>query len=266
MADAATAMAKAVHAFLQRAATDLAKQIGPQLGKVAKGGTDDALAEERAKRVQEILRSLNLSFWDELPNEVEKYLVIVAQDGAKEALLSLQAAAQEVDKDTFTLANAQAIEWAKDRAAELVGMKRVNGEFVPNPNAQWQIDTDTREDIKDLVGQALEEGWSNDTLASALQEDAAFSDARAENIARTETARADVQGSLVGYKNSGVVDRKQWLTAPDCCDLCQELDGEIVGLEEQFPKGGGDGAPLHPQCRCDVLPVLSETPDEGNDQ
>jgi len=258
-------MQKAVHAFLQRAATDVAKQIGPQLGKVAKGSADEALAEERAKRVREILESLDLSFWDALPDEVEQYLVLVAKDGAKEALLSLQAAAQEIGADTFNLANTAAIDWAKDRAAELVGMKRVGDEFVPNPNAQWQIDTDTREGIKDLVTQALDEGWSNDKLAEALQDDSEFSDARAENIARTETARADVQGNLAGYKASGVVESKQWLTAPDCCDLCQELDKEVVGLNEQFSNGGGDGAPLHPQCRCDVIPVLSNESDEGQE-
>ena len=136
-------------------------------------------------------------------------------------------------------------------------MKYVDGELVDNPNGEWQITDGTREMLRSDVTTAMQEGWSNDRLSDELQDNYAFSEERADMIARTETARADAQGNLAGYKASGQVESKEWLTAPDCCDECQEIDGEIVGLDETFSTGD-DGPPLHPNCRCSVLPVLIE--------
>jgi len=119
------------------------------------------------------------------------------------------------------------------------------------------LDATTRDLVRTLTQEALEEGWSNDTLADELEGSEAFSEARSERIARTETAFADVQGNLIGWDESGVVEGKEWLTAPDCCDECQALHGEIVPLDEDF-SDGSDGPPAHPMCRCDVLPVLRE--------
>ena len=96
-----------------------------------------------------------------------------------------------------------------------------------------------------------------------------FNKYRAEMIARTETSRAANQAALEGYRQSGVVTRKIWLTAPGCCDWCAELDGHVVALEENFYNEGDtatsadgramyvdygdiDAPPLHPNCRCSV--------------
>jgi len=251
-------MTAAVGKFLAKAAKRLADQIGEKVGKVEKSDADQrAIREALARRVEMILANLDYTFWDDLPDVVEKFLMIVAQDGAIEALATVKAGGAELDQSVFDQANEHAIEWAKQRSAELVGMKRIDGDLVPNPNARWQIDTDTRESIRGTVEQAMKDGWSTDKIASALQDEHAFSDTRAEMIARTETARADVQGSLDGYRAAGV-QRKRWLTAPDCCDDCQELDGEVVDIDDEFPGDGGDGPPLHPACRCDVLPVLED--------
>jgi hypothetical protein len=57
-----------------------------------------------------------------------------------------------------------------------------------------------------------------------------------------------------------VVASRKWLAAPDCCDLCQEMDGVTTGLDEPYADGI-DGVPLHPQCRCNELPMLLE--DDG---
>ena len=135
--------------------------------------------------------------------------------------------------------NEQAVAWAEERAGELV----------------TAVSETTRQAVADLTTQALAEGWSNNDLADALDSSGAFGGARAETIARTETAAADVQGALIGWQASGVVTGKQWLVADaNECDLCAELDGEVVELDGEFPDGD---PPLHPNCRCTVLPVLS---------
>lgn len=164
------------------------------------------------------------------------------------------------DEAIVELVNEHAVRYARERAAEMVGRKWVGGELIENPSAQWRIDAATRDMVRALVTDAVESGWSNDRLAEALLEHHAFSDARAETIARTETAFADVEGNLEAYRQSGVVAQKQWLTAPGCCDECHEIDGVIVPLDGEFP-GGASAPPLHPNCRCDVLPVLEPEQD-----
>lgn len=160
-------------------------------------------------------------------------------------------------------ANEAAVKWANERAGELVGMKQdEEGNWVENPNPRWSIDSTTRDSIQSLVEKAEAEGWSNDQLADAIGDAAAFDPSRSMMVARTETAFADVQGNLEAYRASGVVAGKEWLISPDeVCPECEALDGKVVGMDEAFPGEGGDGPPLHPNCRCDVLPVLSEESD-----
>ena len=98
---------------------------------------------------------------------------------------------------------------------------------------------------------------------------------RADMIARTESSRAQHAGQNLAWKQSGVVSAEVWSAAPDCCDFCQVMDGKVAGLDEAFLAVGGsvdleDGRslvnnyetvgypPLHPHCRCDVLPVMLE--------
>jgi len=166
------------------------------------------------------------------------------------------------EPDIVSLVNEHAVDYARDRAAEMVGKKWVDGELVDNPNAEWVIDEATRDMLRGTVTQAMEEGWSNDRLADAVSSSHAFSDERSSMVARTETAFADTQGNLAGYKASGLVSGKQWLTSADCCELCQELDGVVVELDEDFPNDGGDGPPLHPNCECAILPVIKSNGDE----
>lgn len=169
---------------------------------------------------------------------------------------SIDASAQ-LGLDATNLANEQAIAWAKERAAELVGMRYdEDGELVENPDAEYAIDDATRSMLRQSVTDAMENGVSNDKLAGIIADAYAFSDERAERIARTETAFADVAGNLQAWSDSGQVGKKQWLTADGCCDDCEALDGVTVDLDDDFPDGG-DGPPLHPDCRCDVVPVLT---------
>ena len=246
-------MRAALGKFFKRSAQNLARQIESRIGKIAKTSADDeALQQAHAKRIAEILADLDYTFWDELPEDVYDYLMVVAEDGAREAIAQVQKPGETLPPDVLDQAHTEAVEWAKERAAELVGKKWVDGELVDNPDARWQIDTDARAAIQDTVVEALDEGMSWSQLADALEQIEAFSEARAETIARTELARADTEGSRIGWRGMGVTEQ-EWKTGADCCDLCDELDGEIVGIDEQFSE---DGPPAHPNCRCAVLPVI----------
>jgi hypothetical protein len=51
-------------------------------------------------------------------------------------------------------------------------------------------------------------------------------------------------------------EKKEWITTPDdrICPICDDMDGEQVGLDEEFDVDGDslDGPPAHPNCRCTV--------------
>lgn len=114
----------------------------------------------------------------------------------------------------------------------------------------------TREQIRELVREGNEQGWSVTDLADRIiATGATGSEARAILIARTETASAYSQASILAYRESGVVSGIEWLTAGDPCPICDPLDGQIAALGKSFP---GDIAhpPAHPGCRCAIAPVV----------
>lgn len=237
---------KVVGKFLKGQIASVVAQIIDELGKAEKISIEDTL------RITQIIKNIELKGWDVLAGDVAEILEFIGKDAGIEALS--QIGIKDVPKEMLELVNQNAVDYAQTRSAELVGMKWIDGELVENPNAEWAITDSTREFLRSDIQRAMEEGLSNDELADLIGENYAFSDARAECIARTETAFADVNGNLNAYKESGVVQGKTWIAAPTCCELCQELDGVTVGIDEDFPNDGGEGPPLHPQCVCDILP------------
>lgn len=118
----------------------------------------------------------------------------------------------------------------------------------------------TREQIRELVGRQAAEGWSVEQLADEIARLGEISSlTRAELIARTETAAAYSRGSLLAYLESGVVGEVEWLTAEDelTCDICAPLNGTRVKLGRVWP-GGIEHPPAHPNCRCALVPIVSE--------
>ena len=191
--------------------------------------------------------------------------MIVSTDGGAQALKQLGIK----DADMAIGVHQRAVDWANERAAELVGMRRLpDGSFIENPNATWRIDEATRDFVRSTVLDALgadgADGMSWTQLRDALAENYAFSAERAETIARTELARADVAGNMLAYRESGVVEKKRWLTAGDdaVSEDCQaNADQGEIDLDEDF-QSGADAPPEHPNCRCDLMPIVAERNDD----
>ena len=78
----------------------------------------------------------------------------------------------------------------------------------------------------------------------------------AHGLITGNTIRAYSQGSLQVYRASGVTERKKWLDGQaKACPYCRALDGQIIGLEENF-EGGVDGPPRHPGCVCAIRGIV----------
>lgn len=243
-------MTKVVTSFLAGAAADIAEQITTARDDLGK-------ADPAEKDVDTILAALDFSDWDELAKSVLPQLVGITKDGVVVAFDQLGV---DADTDLTGQVNEQAVAWARDRAAALVGMTwDDDGNLVENPKADMAITDGTREMLRSAVARAIEEGTSTSDFGDEIKDEYAFSGTRAERIARFEIAQADVQGNMIAYRDSGVVSGKEVIlgsehAGPDECDDAAAMG--VVPLDDDF--GGAGDPPFHPGCVCDVLPVLDE--------
>jgi SPP1 gp7 family putative phage head morphogenesis protein len=247
-----TKLRAALKRFFRASATDLVDQISHLLPDAAK-----AAGETVPFGLLSGVPGLDLSAWErDLPGIVSPILQAMAVAGADAALRQLGI----FDKAIAARTRARAVEWATGRAAEMVGMKFVAGQLVANPNAVWRITDSVRVAMRDAVSQAIAEGESAGGLAARIMDDFAFSGSRAEMVARTEVAIADVAGTMEGYRESGIVAGKRWITAQDdrVSDECLACEDQgAIGLDDSFITGAS-APPNHPNCRCDVLPVFGD--------
>lgn len=229
------------------------------LGKADDNGEAERIAANAAAQASDALD------WGLLINATEEELAAVVLDGAREALLRIGITDEGIVDQVFE----QARDWAHERSAELVGMRYNDvGDLVDNPNAAFRITDDVREEIADKVKEAISEGWSAGDLADEIEGLGPFSEARAETIARTEIIRANNEGHLVAFRESGVVQQKQWSTAEDgdVCDICIENEEQgPIDLNDAFASGD-DAAPAHPNCRCTIVAVIEDEAPEADTQ
>lgn len=132
------------------------------------------------------------------------------------------------------------------------------------------INSTTESLIREQLKQGEEAGESIAELCSRI--DQYFDNMegyRVQRIARTEVIGASNNATLIGYKQSGVVGKKQWLTAIDGRERewHAEADGQTVGINEKFIVGGeeldcpGDPAGSAENiacCRCTLIPNFDE--------
>jgi HK97 family phage portal protein len=206
-------------------------------------------------KFMEELRKSSDDWGDKLADEIEPTLRSIIIEGGKFGL-------DQVDAD--------------------IGMFGVHNPAVRDfiqgyvPKLAGAIDATTMDAIHTTLTNAIGEGASIVDMAQQLRECSAFSAYRCETIARTESARAYASGQERGWMESGVVEGKRWLAAPDCCEFCAEVGEQFgentVRLGEAFFKRGHtleaggktmsldysdiESEPLHPNCRCGTVPVM----------
>ena len=101
-------------------------------------------------------------------------------------------------------------------------------------------------------------GDSIQKMARQLKKDLNVLYYQAERLVRTETNYAMNQAHLKGYKDSGVVEKYEFLAAHDkrTSKLCRDLDGQTFELSEATV--GVNYPPVHCNCRSTVIPVLED--------
>jgi len=110
--------------------------------------------------------------------------------------------------------------------------------------------------IKDVINNDVKNGITD---IKQIKKDISFllTDAKAwkvEQIAQTEMAWAYGEASYKSYLNNGV-KQVEWLCGSNPCEVCQSNCGVVIDINKTFPSGDIH-EPVHPNCRCSVLPVL----------
>jgi hypothetical protein len=171
-------------------------------------------------------------------------------DGSGKWFVSQLGVARASEDEMFGQVNDRAVAYARARGAELVS----------------GVDEATRDEMGRLIAQGLEENEGLDRIRELLSDAYAFSDDRADLIARTEVAMANQYGALEGMKTArdiGITIKKVWLPDAMACDDCQDNgDAGAIDLDDVFPTGD-DAPPAHPNCRCDMASEIEE--DENGD-
>lgn len=151
--------------------------------------------------------------------------------------------------DPFDMRNSEVLKWLKAK----------NFQFA------FEVNKTTTKALRKSLEHGLIEGEGIPQLARRVNDIFTFSQRyRSVRIARTEVIGASNKGTLEGFKQTGVVKKKEWLATIDDVtrDEHIDLDGVEVPVDSPFPNGlmhpgdpSGDGGDII-NCRCTMLPVV----------
>ena len=133
------------------------------------------------------------------------------------------------------------------------------------------------EDIVNSIGRAVSAGLAEgDSLQQigrrVTKEYDTIKGSKMTRLVRTETLKASNEATLYGYQQLGITE-KEWFNNPGACDFCKSIEdmgsqgigdvfiekGESLtdseGNERVFDYESVEHPPLHPNCRCVLLPV-----------
>ena len=112
--------------------------------------------------------------------------------------------------------------------------------------------------LEQILSQEFVRGRGPREVAKVFSDKMQTSYYNAQRLIRTELNYISNKGTMKAYKESGVVDRYQYLATLDSrtSDICRELDGKIFELKEA--KVGVNLPPLHPHCRSTTIPYFED--------
>ena len=263
----ATATAAAAQDKIEDALKLAFASMREELGEAAEGylSSLDEVKPGDPDRVIDKFDEVLQPLWETLPAKIEQALIDITSEGAVNALFDLSV----TERSFFTSVNRLALSWARNRSAEMVGMKWSGGQLVENTKAEWAISETTRDSIQDLVADIFKPDADGrragiPQLADRIRNATDFSDARAETVARTEVKNAAIQGQWDAWKASGLIKEVDFIYAElsTVCELCIDLsEGSPYKLDE-CPHPVRD---THPNCNCSLVVHSFNLGDDNKD-
>jgi SPP1 gp7 family putative phage head morphogenesis protein len=141
--------------------------------------------------------------------------------------------------------------------------KVLGDKVIDNVNLIETIPTEFFQGIADKVAGTWREGGRWENLVDAIVEETGTAEARAEVIARDQTAKMNAAFNQVRQTDLGI-EEYEWSAKDDVRTRPEHhaLHGSINRWDEPGPlEGTIDGEPCHPGedilCRCDALPYVN---------
>lgn len=207
-------------------------------------------------KLQQFIGKIVDGYLKHLDQEIKKDYF---DDNEEDLLASAQFDFTPLLTDQAVLAGSEALKFIGSK--DIYTPFQLRGIIADNVSkfTQSMIDTD-REKLVAILEQGIQDGKSVPEIRGMIQASFdEYSKMQAQRITRTEVLRVSNQASLDAWEQSGVVEGKQWLTA-GAVDECADYEGQVESLDGSFYEGTSeflDGdPPLHPNCRCVLLPVL----------
>lgn len=121
----------------------------------------------------------------------------------------------------------------------------------------WNNTNKLVETLNDNLINCVITGKKTTELKQMLIERFNVSYSQANTLVRTETAHIQIEAAAQRYKDYGI-EKYEFLGREehDIGCKCKELNGKVFLLSEK--KTGINAPPLHPNCRCCIVPVIEE--------
>lgn len=261
----------AIHGMLVRLKAQVIPQVRAKLadhvGKLAKANPVSVEVLDPDIFAEDVADSINLSDLQTVVSEINRIGASVAGDSASIAIGHFGFAD---NSDIVNQADHRAADWARFRAAELVGMHYdADGNLVPYDDATQAIDDSTRRMIQRIIADGLDEGATLDDIVDDLEEAYPFSEDRAAIIASTEVRHAHSAGMHAAAEeaeDNDVMVRKYWGIVDDektCDDCLDNADDGALELDDAFATGDTE-PPAHASCRCYLGLLAGDAADSAN--
>jgi len=237
--------------------TVLNPKPGEEMGPKKLKKEIDKVLDLNRKRVMEFLDSqfksepiMQIKSIDDIPKMIKKMFAVFTMKGISDQLIKSEfdsgwdKSEKQLDKNIPY--NQKALEFLQDYTFDNIkGMT----EEISN-------------DLKQELERGIINGEGITKLKVRVNDVFDKGENRAEMIARTETNRADNNGKLLAMKGSGMKFKKKWVTHEDdrTSELCKHLDGQTVGINENFEYGkwSGQAPPSHVNCRSTIVFIMDE--------
>lgn len=204
----------------------------------------------------------NMFYWNEILSDSLKefFRKLLIQEG-KSSMIRISQNYPLVGELSFEVTNPRIVDFVNTYPISLA----------------FEINAFTENELRKELLTGLMSGDSMKEIEERVQSVFKFAiEYRSERIARTESIRAMNAAAEMSYVQSGVVVAKEWSSAMDArsCEFCDSLNGKVIPMQEPFLRLGEVlevnkrtihidyetimHPPLHPNCRCCLLPVVMD--------
>lgn len=125
-------------------------------------------------------------------------------------------------------------------------------------NRIWKNEWNMAQRVSEMVGRSLIAGHGVKRIARDIEEALGVDRRNAERLILTESAHVKTEADLQLFHTLNIkrVEYHATLDNRTCKEECAQHDGEIIAIK--YLKDGVNKPPLHPRCRCVLLPYNDE--------